>query len=193
AYRGDNATRADQIRAEAQGRGVAVLQAVPHTESIYWVRGLPGGEVVSLSTDGTIARTSADGRSQVLARGVKKRGAFVYAPSRHLLAYGCDPDDICLLEVTSGRLVRVGVRDRTRALAFSPDDRQLAAVSASAELRIYDVEFPQPAIERHLFRGMAGGGLLYLERDVLALGTPTGMTLVHPSQPGGNVKVFTDP
>ncbi|HZJ62007.1 MAG TPA: WD40 repeat domain-containing protein, partial [Kofleriaceae bacterium] len=193
AYRGDNATRAEQIRAEARGRGVAALQAVPHTETVYWLQGLRGGDVVSLSTDGTVARTSVDGRSQVIARGVKKRGPFAYAASHHLLAYTCDPDDICLLEITSGKLVRAGVRDRMRALAFSPDGRQLAAVSASAEIRVYDVELPQPPVERHLLRDMKGGGLLFLERDALVLGTPTGMTLVHPSQPGGNPKVFNDP
>ena len=90
-YRGGDADRAAQIDAEAIGRGVAVLRARPHTETDRWATVAPSGAIVSLSADGTIARTGLDGASAVVARGVARAGLWAYAPSRQLLVYSCDP------------------------------------------------------------------------------------------------------
>src|SRR4051812_2118497 len=62
-YRGGEVARADQIRAHAAGLGVALVRAVPHTNNVVWMHGAPDGSILSLSHDGTIARTSRDGAS----------------------------------------------------------------------------------------------------------------------------------
>jgi eukaryotic-like serine/threonine-protein kinase len=192
-YRGDNAVRADQIRAEAQGRGIATLQAVAHIEAVQWLRGIPGGDVISLSVDGTIARTSPDGRSRVIARDAVKYGDWAYAASRHLLVYICGADELCMLEVTSGKLVHASAGAAPLALTFSPDDRQLAVLSNDGVLRVLDIEFPAPPVERFVLRGIRGGGLLFVDRDAIAVGTKTGMKIVHPSQPDGGVLALVEP
>ena len=143
-YRGTDRARADQISAEAMGRGVALVRAQPHTDNILWTEGSSDGAILSLSTDGTVSRTSRDGTSTVLARGVSS-GTFSYSPSRHLLAYACDPSGICLLDVVRGMQVPVApiLQDANAiALSFSPDASLLAVLSQTSALRIFDITDP---------------------------------------------------
>jgi serine/threonine protein kinase/WD40 repeat protein len=191
-YQGVNINRARQIRAEALGRGVAVMRATPHTDSIHWATGVPGGDVISLSIDGTISRTSPDGRSRLITTGVKKAGVYAYAPSRHLLAYICDPGDLCILETTTDKQIHVPPRPgySPRALSFSPDERQLALLSDTGELRILDVAFPEPPSERFQMSSVPGSGVLFVERDTVAVGTLDGLRLVHVN---GTVQSLVDP
>jgi hypothetical protein len=107
--------------------------------------------IISLSMDGTIARTSPDGRSEVIARDVKAGSTFAYAASRHLLAYVCDPGDLCILEIATGKRSHAasvpsyappGDAPPGHApidLSFSPDESQLAVLSETKDLRVLDV------------------------------------------------------
>jgi WD40 repeat protein len=191
-YRGADVDRERQIRAEAIGRGVATLRAAPHNDAIRWVRGTSDGAIMSLSRDGTIARTTRDGRSQVIVDDVRKDGALAYAASRHLLAYACDPDDVCLLDITTGRRgrPRLGAASYSPSeLSFSPDGSQLALLSTIGDLWILSVEGVNLLAAQPPFHPGRAGGMLFLERDAIALGGSEGLTLVRA---GGQVQSLPD-
>jgi WD40 repeat protein len=183
-YRGADRDRANQLRAEAIGRGVALLRAVPHTDNIVWATGTPDGAVVSLSTDGTISRTSLDRNTIVLARGATPWPVFSYAPSRHLLAYACDPADLCMMDVLQGTRIAISPEFRDAHLvgvAFSPGEDQLALISGTGVLRVFDVRAPaQPVEHLHVNTG-DGHDVLFVDEDTIAVGTPAGLKLVRGS------------
>jgi WD40 repeat protein len=150
-YHGADLGRADQIRAEAVGRGVALLRALPHTDNILWTEGTSDGAIISLSTDGTISRTSRDGTFVVLSRGVSKSGALSYSPSRHLLAYACDPSDLCLFDVLHAARIPVAPMlqgANAIGISFSPNGALIAVLSQEAVVRIFDITDPaQPSLQ----------------------------------------------
>ena len=182
-YHGADRSRADQIRAEAIGRGVALVRARPHSDAVFWTEAIAGG-ILSLSSDGTIARTAPDGTSSVVVRGVSKIAWPAYAPARHLLAYTCDPSDICWFDVA--RSVRLPVAAALRGLpvrgiAFSPSGARFAAMSQDGVLRVFAIADPtQPVLEQT--RTIAGGSAItFVDDDVVAVVTAAGVELVRPT------------
>ncbi|HET9622677.1 MAG TPA: serine/threonine-protein kinase [Kofleriaceae bacterium] len=149
-YRGADPARAEQIRAEARARGVATLRATPHTDSIFWIETARDGAILSLSRDGTITRTQLDGTTSVLVRGVSKIAIPAYAPARRLLAYTCDPADICLFDLARGeRIAPAALREvHPGGLTFSPSSRQLAVLSQARGLQVFDVSDPAHPVLR---------------------------------------------
>jgi WD40 repeat protein len=181
-YRGVDADREAQIRAEATGRGVAVLRARPHTDRVYWAAVAPSGAIVSLSADGTLARTSLDGAPVVVARGVARAGVWSYAPSRRLLAYGCDPGDVCLYDVGRDAVIPVAASlrgVRPAGVSLSRDGARLAVMSRDAALTVLDIADPaHPAVV--LQRPVPGGGdVRFFEDDIVGAGTAHGIEFVH--------------
>jgi WD40 repeat protein len=181
-YHGADLTRAHQIRAEAAGLGVALLRAVPHTDNVLWAEGTPDGGIVSLGTDGTISRTSRDGTSAVVVRGVAQIGQSSYSPARHLLAYACDPSDLCLLDILHNARIPVAPMLRgahVTGLSFSPDGTLLALMSQEAVLRIFDVTDPAQPLLR-LVKAIDGGiDVKFLDENVVAAGTTAGVEFVR--------------
>jgi hypothetical protein len=184
-YAGSDRDRAGQIRAEAIGRGVAALRAHPHTDRVVWAGPtgpMSDGPILSLSTDGTLARTTADGSSIVLARGVSKSGLVAYAPSRHLLAYACDPQDLCLFD--TARVVPVPVAAvlrgaRASDAAFSGDGAALAVISQTGALRVLDITDPAHPVVR-LERAIAGGSdVKFLDDHIVVVATIAGFEFVR--------------
>ncbi|HEU4733120.1 MAG TPA: WD40 repeat domain-containing serine/threonine-protein kinase [Kofleriaceae bacterium] len=174
--------RVDQIRAEAAGRGVALLRALPHTDNVLWTEGTADGGVLSLSNDGTIARTSRDGTSVVVARGVSKSAIASFSPARHLLAYACDPAQVCLFD--AARAVPVPAAEALRdthvsGLAFSPDGGQLAVISQESVLRVFDLADPaRPALA--FTRPIPGGvAVLFIDDKLLAVVTAAGIEFLR--------------
>src|SRR5262249_16796463 len=136
--------------------------------------------------------TSRDGRSRGIVDDVKKGRVYAYAASRDLLAYLSDPDDLCLLDITTGKRIHVGAGSHYAplALSFSPDDAQLALLSRTGDLWIFETRFPEPPVERaHLHPGSAGG-VLFLHRDAIVLGRGAGILVVRLT---GKVESFADP
>ncbi|HEX8110612.1 MAG TPA: serine/threonine-protein kinase [Kofleriaceae bacterium] len=181
-YHGTDLDRAAQIRAEAAGRGVAVLRALPHSENVRWIQGVPNGEILSLSHDGTIARTSRDGRSTVVARNVSRSGIWAYAQSRHLLAYACNPSALCLLDALRAALIPTAapLRDANiDGLDFSPSGNLLGMMSHDAVLRVFDVTDPaRPALR--LTRPIAGGyDVVFISDDIAVAGAPNGIEFIR--------------
>ena len=179
---GSDVDRARQIRAEAAGRGVAILRAVPHSDNACWAEATANGGVVSLSTDGTIALTARDGSSRIVARGVADLGQSAYAPARHLLAYACDPADVCFYDVarTASVATAPALRGvRAAALAFSPRGTLLAWMSRDSVVKVLDVTDPQsPSVL--LTRPVTGGtDVMFLDDDIVAAHTLTGLEFIH--------------
>jgi eukaryotic-like serine/threonine-protein kinase len=180
-YHGADRGRADQIRAEATARGVAVLRALPHTAAVFWAAAASDGAVVSLSADGTIARTTPDGTSSVLVRGVSKVALSAYAPSRHLLAYTCDPSDVCLFDVTRGARLSIAaaLHDlHVTSMAFSPDEAWFAVTSQDTVLRIFDLTDPTRPVLR-VVRPIAGSiAVKFADDRLAAVATAAGVEFV---------------
>jgi WD40 repeat protein len=150
-YQGPDRDRASQLRAEAIGRGVAVVRAVPHTDNVLWAAGMPDGAIVSLGVDGTISRTSPGQLSTMLARDATRWSAYAYTPARHVLAYFCGVADLCMLDVLHGTRLAVppafhGVD--LAGVAFSPGGGQLALLSRGGVLQVFDVEDSARAVNR---------------------------------------------
>ncbi|HEX7842740.1 MAG TPA: WD40 repeat domain-containing serine/threonine-protein kinase [Kofleriaceae bacterium] len=181
-YQGPDRGRADQIRAEATGRGVASVRALPHTENVQWAQAAADGAILSLSSDGTIARTSREGGAVVLARGVAKRGAMAYSLSRHLLAYACDPSDVCLFDGLRAAPIPVASTLRgtnATAMSLSPNGTLLALISGESVLMIFVITDPARPVLRLRKEIDHGGDVEFIGDDAVAVGSLTGVELVR--------------
>jgi serine/threonine protein kinase/WD40 repeat protein len=185
--------RASQLRADARGRGIAQLRATPHTDAIHWIHGNPDGSIVSFSVDGTISRTSPDGSSVVLASDVVHRGVYSYSARRQLFVYACDPADLCMLDLLHYRhylLARSTDGVQLDGVDFSPDGTEVASITQTGELRIFDITNPDKPIERiHISTGN-GVAILFIASGILAVGTDGGLQLIHVN---GKTQTFLDP
>jgi WD40 repeat protein len=181
-YHGAELDRADQIRAEATGRGVALLRALPHTENVEWAQGTADGAILSLSSDGTIARTPRKGETVVLDRRVAKRSALTYSPSRHLLAYACDPSDVCLFDAL--RVAAIPVAPTLRGanaagISLSPNGTLLALISGDAILTIFDITDPARPVLRLREKTDHGIDVEFIADDAVAVAGLAGVELVR--------------
>ena len=181
-YHGTDVGRAHQIRAHATGLGVPVLRAVPHTDNVRWIQAAPDGTILSLSLDGTITRTALDGTSIVIARNVSRSSIATYSSSRHLLAYTCDPSDLCLFDVARAMPIPAAamLRDANAiAIALSPDGTLLATMSRGSRLKVFDVTDPaRPAVK--VAKPIDGGvDVKFVGADVVVAGTMTGIEFVR--------------
>jgi WD40 repeat protein len=134
------------------------LRALPHTDAVFWTEAAPDGAILSLSRDGTITRTTLEGATSVLVRGVSKISIPAYSAARHLLAYTCDPADICMFDIARSERIAPAIFRNIRAggLIFSPNNNQLAVLSQTDGLRVFDVTDPaHPALR--LTRPITGG------------------------------------
>ncbi len=191
-YRGADLERANQLRAEAAGLGVAHLRAKPHGDNVRWLEGNADGSIVSLSTDGTITRTSPDQTSVILARGVSPRGRFAYAPSRDLLAYACDPAALCMWDVRHGTRIappQAFQDEQLAGIAFSPDGSQLALISQTGVLRVFDVADPARPSERLHANTGDGAAVLFVGEGTIAVAAPDGLKLVRTSGESQHLQV----
>ena len=180
-YRGADRDRIERIRAEAVGRGVALVRGTPHNDNVLWAEGTADGAVLSIGLDGTIARTARDGRSTVLLRGVSRLIATAYAPANHLLAYACDPSDVCLFDAL--REARMSAEPALRnvkiaSMAFSPDAGSLAVLSKDAALTIVDVTDPAHPRIRDTRRDHPGMTVLFVDDRRVAIETASGVEIV---------------
>jgi WD40 repeat protein len=186
-YHGGDTSRAHQIAAEATGRGTAIVRATPHHDNVRWAAVVPSatgeafGAVISLAADGTIARTTRDGMTRVLARGVAHSGRSAYSRARRLLAYICDPDDVCLLDAANGAPIASAPILRgvhASRVAFSPSGNLLAMMAKTTQLTVLDVRDPgRPVIQ--LARPVAlGDDVRFIDEATIAAGTAEGAEVV---------------
>jgi serine/threonine protein kinase/WD40 repeat protein len=192
-YRGTDLNRANQIRAEANGRGVALLRAAPHSENVRWAAGTPDGSLISLSIDGTIARTSLDGTSTILARDVARIGQYAYSPSRHLLAYICDPDDLCIYDILHNTRVPIPATLRDTevvGVSFCSVGSHLALMQREGVLKVFDITTPSHPRQR-LSKGVKDGNdVKFVTDQVVVAGTMTSIEFIHMN---GNSQSFALP
>jgi eukaryotic-like serine/threonine-protein kinase len=181
-YHGTDFIRANQIRADAVGRGVSVLRALPHTDAVRWAGGAPDGAIISMSADGTIARTYLDGSSSVLARDVSKLSMPAYSHVRHLLAYTCDPSDLCLLDLARGTRIPLAPMlqgESVNGAQFSADGTLLAVLALDGTLRILDVTDPAKPTLHHVHEVPGSRDVTFIDDSVPALAVDGGIELVR--------------
>ncbi|MEO7734375.1 MAG: WD40 repeat domain-containing protein, partial [Kofleriaceae bacterium] len=159
----------------------ARLRVTPHADYVFWLAATPDGALVSLTRDGTITRTALDGTSVALAKGIVQSDLFAYAPARTLLAYGCDPDAVCLLDVVHGgvRPIRALHATQLQGIALSPDGQMLAVSSKAGAFQLFDLTAPGEPVERRHVQLDESGPPLFVADDEVALGTVPGVTLVR--------------
>jgi eukaryotic-like serine/threonine-protein kinase len=181
-YHGADIDRANQIRAEAKGRGVSLLRAAPHTGMIRWMEGTSDGSIVSLGTDGTISRTSPQGTSIVLSHNVARFAQLSYSNVRHLLAYACDPSDLCIYDILNDSGVRshpVFQGLHPLGISFSEDGQFLAVMSQDTTLRVIDVTTPSQPTLRLIKKIRGGSDAVFFSKDIVVAGTPNSIEFVH--------------
>jgi WD40 repeat protein len=183
-YTGAHTNRINQLRAEAAGRGIARLRAAPHTNTTLWARADSTGTIVSLSADGTIAHTSLAGRSVAVSQDVARIGLSAYTPARHLLAYACNPANICIRDIRqhSPTTIAPVLRDsHAVGLAFSPNGTRIATMSQDAVLNVFDIKDLKAPLAL-LTKAIPGGNdVKFLDEDVIVAGTRGRLFFVHTS------------
>jgi WD40 repeat protein/tRNA A-37 threonylcarbamoyl transferase component Bud32 len=181
-YHGPDIDRATQILAEAKGRGVSLLRATPHTAMVRWMERTSDGSVVSLSTDGTLVRTDAIGRYTMLSQDVARFAQLSYSSARHLLAYACDPTNLCLYDVANNsRMAGAPVFRGIHAvgISFSEGGNLLAVMSQDTTLRVVDLSVPALPKLRLAKTIRKGSDVVFFRDDIVVAGTPDGIEFVH--------------
>jgi WD40 repeat protein len=192
-YQGSNTARAAQIRTEAQARGLAFVRALPHSDYVSWMKVAPDGSIFTLSQDGTIARTSLAGMVSVVAHGVTKSCVPGYNDSLHLLAYTCDPADLCLFDIARNERVPTAPAFRglnASAVSFAPHQALLSVLSRDHVLHIFDVKDPMKPVLRltKLIEGAVDGE--FTTDDMVVTGSETGLEFVNLN---GDTETFAFP
>jgi WD40 repeat protein len=187
-YRGDDTRQLAMLRAHAVGLGLATVRAQPHTQSVYLIRPLADGTLLTLGADGKVAKTARDGTSRVIARGVAPQYTFAYAERRHLLAYACTATGICVLDVERETLRAPPTGQPSLAptcLAFSPDEAQLAAISPRGEVSVWQFPDDAPAVATYSVKLEDGDAIRFADDRTLMLDTAHRVQVVHlPAAPG---------
>jgi WD40 repeat protein len=181
-YRGADLTRAAMLRAEAQGLGLSSVIATPHTQAVVFAHAVAEDTWVTLGFDGTVARTTRDGHSVVLERGVTAPYAFDYSDRRHLLAFTCKVASICLLDVRTGArgpaLADVSAFTSV-SVAFSPSGDLLAAISSGGELSVWQLSSDSAASLQRQRRLDGARSISFVDENTIAAQTPDHVVLLH--------------
>jgi WD40 repeat protein len=186
-YSGSDAGALDMLRAKAQGLGVAILRAKPHTQTVMFARPRADGSLITLSDDGTIARTTADGASRAIATGFTEPYAFDYAERARVLAYTCEAGAICLFDLDAGTAraaARPGSSFTPAALALSPGGDRLAAVSAGGETLVWDVSGGRLDNQRHEAEVRGARSITFADDTTLAVHAAERIAIIHLGRDG---------
>ncbi|HEX4423703.1 MAG TPA: protein kinase, partial [Kofleriaceae bacterium] len=141
-YRGSETVRAQRLRAEAEGRGVARAVLFPHDVTVWFAAGDETGAVISLGEDRRIQVTRG-GVSTTLATDVSTRVRVAYAPDRRLLAYATAPNGIGLLDLRTRTIRRIPALNPT-ALELTRDGARLAVAEPDGSVGVW-ILAPEPA------------------------------------------------
>ncbi|HSR98054.1 MAG TPA: WD40 repeat domain-containing serine/threonine-protein kinase, partial [Kofleriaceae bacterium] len=190
AYRGRDAQKLAMLRAKALGLGLARMRAQPHTQTIYLAQPLADGTLLTLGDDGTVAKTTPDGKSRVIARGVAPQYTFNYNEKLHLLAYACNATGLCLLDVDSETL-RPPPPDRSAlaptCLGSSPDHHLLTALSPSGELVVWSMSERGAAETYYRTSFEDGEQLRFIDDETIAVESTKHIYIVHLPHAGQRV------
>jgi WD40 repeat protein len=138
-YPGLDTAQVRLLRAKALGLGIARIQTSVHRESIARLQPLSNGTLLSLSIDGGIATTTADGHSTLHASNAIGHNVSAWSPVREVLAYPCHHDGICFFAAGPAvALPRIPDPRTPSDLSFSRDGRLLAA-RYDAQIIVWDV------------------------------------------------------
>jgi len=130
---------------------------------------------MTLSSDGTVSRIASDGTSVVVVRNVKRGADFAYSTSS-TCSLRCEPEDLCLLEITR-QIAAYPPKDPSYEprTCRSPDDSELAllsprAICASSTWTLRPFGTTGGALPRSR---RSPDGLLFVNRDAIAASLQT--------------------
>jgi WD40 repeat protein len=181
-YRGTDTQRLAMLRARAQGLGLSRLRARPHTQAIFFAHALPDGAVITLGGDGTVARTTPAGLTQVIARGGSPRYSASYSDARHLLAYACHSAAICLLDIETQKPLSPPIDGPSlgpAGLALSPRGELLAAISAHGETVVWQLLDGRSPTIRYRVDVAGGEAIRFIDEHTIAARTADRVQLIH--------------
>lgn len=150
-YSGSDALARDLIVAEARANALTQLEVTPHHQAIRLIATTPTG-VLSVALDGSVTATTPSGQMQVVVPAGIQHHARAYSAANHVLAVGCDPDDLCLWNLENGRpMVFTGAEaahvKRPEGVAFSPDGRRLAVLTRGGVLSVWKLDSTSATLE----------------------------------------------
>jgi eukaryotic-like serine/threonine-protein kinase len=179
-YSGSDDNSQAMLRAKARSLGVATRKVAPHTQAVLFVHAHADGSLVTLSGDGTVARTTADGAIRVIARGFSAPYAFDYAESRHLLAYSCDASAICMLDLLA-QTARPGPPGSftPASLAFSARGDRLAAISPHGEIAVWELTGARVSVPSAQPAARGAKAIRFVDDTTLAVHSADRVTLIH--------------
>jgi WD40 repeat protein len=118
----------------------------------------------------------------VLARNVAPKGRVAYARSRGLLAYGCDPANVCIWDTRHDRPISTSKQLsglQPAGLAFSPSEAQLGIIESTGVLRVFDISDPNRPNERTHIDTNHGVALLFIDENAVAIATADSVRIVR--------------
>ncbi|MEO7731885.1 MAG: serine/threonine-protein kinase [Kofleriaceae bacterium] len=172
-YHGSNTSQLRRLRAEAEGRGVAVATLHPNADTIWFLAGDANGAIFSMGDDRKV-RVTERGWSATLANNVSASARFAYAARIHRLAYTATPSGVAVLDLLTRTTMRADM-DASHGMAISADGSALAALSSDGWLTTSRLGAQIDIIDREQMPGAAGvafanPGLLVI-RDAAGLQT----------------------
>src|SRR5262249_24109808 len=131
------ATASDQIRIWDARNGELVREFKGHSAAIRWVAFSPDGRrLATVSNDFTAQLWDVANGTSLLYRELEDVSGIIFSPDGKLLATAARDGAIKLWNAINGQLIR-GIGSgagKAGSLAFSPDGRQLAAVSPADDM-----------------------------------------------------------
>lgn len=191
-YDGSDGIRLAQLRAEAIASGTASLRVTPHTELVRMAVGRADRSIFSTSIDGTITRTSPEGKVKVLATNASSSGRYAYSAARRLLAYACDPSSLCLWDVDADVQVPIApmlLNVQLAGLAISPRGTALALLAHSGAIQIVDIRRPATPVLRSQLPESGVQAVMFIDEDTLLTKVPGGVEVVQPGRPRSLVEL----
>jgi WD40 repeat protein len=189
-YQGQDQFRLSLLRAQARGRGIARMRATPHIDSVIWIRELPSGAIATLSIDGSLAITTSAGAVNVIARSSAVKDVLAFSEKRSLLAYACRENTICLIDFAQSSPASAGhfTYIDPEGLAFSADAQQLASVSRTGDLAIWNISDTR-RISRASTHSARGFSVAFPSADRLVVVNESTITIINESKSRQTVQV----
>ncbi|HEY5933832.1 MAG TPA: WD40 repeat domain-containing serine/threonine-protein kinase [Kofleriaceae bacterium] len=147
-YRGKDKVRADLLRAEARGRGVAEARFNAHSHNVHFVHRASDGSIYTLGEDRRVVVTK-NGVSTTLATDVGPTAVFAHKTGVPVLAYVAAPTGIVVLDLVTRATKRLDTEPPTN-LAISSDGALLAALHLGGKLLVWNLASSELVHEANL-------------------------------------------
>src|SRR5262249_53593975 len=152
---GADNTRAQQIAAEARGRGIAHSILTAHSDTIHLLAGMQDGSILSIGEDRRIVLTK-NGIMTTLADDVAVPIIARFSRTNRLLAYSSTTEGSVLFNIDTRRRMQISPK-AALAFAFSSDGDRIAMLDRDSLFSIWSTD---SQLRRLWHRTIPGGGYM---------------------------------